>query len=259
MFDEQTQPQATPPIPQSSKQEPQDIFSEVPGLQASSSQPQIPGQVAGMQQSYPQEPHSGFNPKLILIVVAILAVLVVAAFGVQFALRSKQTSQQQPVAVQQAPVQPPVQEVSEPQTPPPGLIQDNQQPIPPTPPDQLAVPSALPTTPTPGEALVPLTQSATDTDGDGLLDDEELQLGTDPAKSDSDSDGLADGQEVKTYKTNPVVADSDSDGLDDSKELTVYKSDPLNPDTDGDGYLDGSEVSNGYSPLGPGALTAPMQ
>lgn len=35
-----------------------------------------------------------------------------------------------------------------------------------------------------------------DTDGDGLLDDEESELGTDPTSADSDGDGFADGEEL---------------------------------------------------------------
>ena len=64
-----------------------------------------------------------------------------------------------------------------------------------------------------------------DNDNDGLSDEEEAQLGTDPMNFDTDSDGLMDRVEVR-----------------------IYKSDPLNKDTDGDGYDDGVEVFNGYDP-----------
>jgi hypothetical protein len=70
-----------------------------------------------------------------------------------------------------------------------------------------------------------------DPDGDGLTNDQELQLGTNPNNADTDRDGLMDGDEVKTYRT-----------------------DPLKADTDGDGYSDGVEVKGGYNPLGPGKL-----
>jgi len=70
-----------------------------------------------------------------------------------------------------------------------------------------------------------------DSDQDGLTDEEEQQLGTDPNSVDSDNDGLFDREEVKVYHT-----------------------DPLNADTDGDGYLDGAEVKSGYDPKGPGRL-----
>jgi alpha-tubulin suppressor-like RCC1 family protein len=72
---------------------------------------------------------------------------------------------------------------------------------------------------------------ATDTDGDGLTDQEETHVyGTDPSLYDTDSDGLGDGTEVGVI------------GMDADPTTT---SDPLNPDTDGDGKLDGN---NGADP-----------
>ena len=58
-----------------------------------------------------------------------------------------------------------------------------------------------------------------DSDEDGLIDDVEVSLGTDPYSPDSDSDGLSD-------------YDEDQVG-----------SDPLNSDTDEDGIADGSDPS----------------
>ncbi|MCB9766383.1 MAG: redoxin family protein [Alphaproteobacteria bacterium] len=60
-----------------------------------------------------------------------------------------------------------------------------------------------------------------DSDGDGLFDDEEDELGTDPSNADTDGDGLSDSEEV-------------NGGLD-----------PLNPDSDLDNVSDGDEVSAG--------------
>lgn len=71
----------------------------------------------------------------------------------------------------------------------------------------------------------------TDTDGDGLSDQEEKSLGTDPTKQDTDGDGLTDYEEVVLWKTNPLL-----------------------PDTDGDTFSDGTEVKNGFNPLGSGKL-----
>jgi hypothetical protein len=58
-----------------------------------------------------------------------------------------------------------------------------------------------------------------DTDGDGLTDYQEGQLGTDINNSDTDSDGLTDGQEVNTYSTNPALADTDGDGTNDNTDI----------------------------------------
>lgn len=71
--------------------------------------------------------------------------------------------------------------------------------------------------------------------------------------ADKDHDGLSDEEEIK-LGTNPNNVDSDSDGLFDREEVRVYKTDPLNPDTDGDGYSDGEEVKKGYNPNGSGKL-----
>ena len=87
-----------------------------------------------------------------------------------------------------------------------------------------------------------------DTDGDGLTNQREAEIGTDPNNADSDRDGLLDGQEVLQTGTNPLVPDSDGDGLTDGDEV-ARKTNPLNADTDGDGSRDGDEVRNGTDPL----------
>ena len=66
----------------------------------------------------------------------------------------------------------------------------------------------------------------TDSDGDGLTDDEENQIGTDPNDADSDDDGVPDGDEID------VGEDSDGDGLING----------LDPDSDNDGLFDGTEM-----------------
>jgi hypothetical protein len=70
-----------------------------------------------------------------------------------------------------------------------------------------------------------------DVDGDGIDDDTERAIGTDPVMWDTDGDGLSDGEEIHIFET-----------------------DPLNPDSDGDTYTDGQEVRAGYNPRGPGKL-----
>ncbi len=83
-----------------------------------------------------------------------------------------------------------------------------------------------------------------DTDMDGLFDEDEVKLGTNPEDPDTDRDGLKDGEEVKTYSTNPLKADTDGDGLNDYDEVKTYATNPGKADTDGDGLKDGDEVSN---------------
>jgi uncharacterized protein YegL len=91
-----------------------------------------------------------------------------------------------------------------------------------------------------------------DSDGDGLTDEEELKLGTDPTNPDTDGDGISDGVEVRLsalgfdpLKPNVVqqctptelAADSDGDGLTDCEEK-LLGTDPTLVDTDGDGAPD---------------------
>jgi outer membrane protein OmpA-like peptidoglycan-associated protein/opacity protein-like surface antigen len=91
-----------------------------------------------------------------------------------------------------------------------------------------------------------------DSDGDGLTDDEEAKLGTDPFNKDTDGDGLTDGDEVKVYKTNPLNPDTDFDGLKDGQEVFTYKTNPLDRDTDKGGVADGHEVLEDHTnPLDP--------
>ncbi|HQA38121.1 MAG TPA: outer membrane beta-barrel protein [Kiritimatiellia bacterium] len=91
-----------------------------------------------------------------------------------------------------------------------------------------------------------------DSDGDGLTDDEEAKLGTDPFNKDTDGDGLTDGDEVKVYKTNPLNPDTDFDGLKDGQEVFTYKTNPLDRDTDKGGVADGHEVIEDHTnPLDP--------
>ena len=66
-------------------------------------------------------------------------------------------------------------------------------------------------------------QGAVDTDGDGLSDDDEVNVhGTDPDNPDTDNDGLTDGDEISGaggYVSDPNDADSDDDGINDGSEI----------------------------------------
>lgn len=63
---------------------------------------------------------------------------------------------------------------------------------------------------------------------------------------DSDGDGLSNKEE-KDLGLDPDSTDSDGDGLDDALELEIG-SDPLSEDSDGDTYLDLWEVNEGTDP-----------
>jgi hypothetical protein len=67
-----------------------------------------------------------------------------------------------------------------------------------------------------------------DTDGDGICDEQEIDIGTDPNDVDTDGDGLTDAEEIE-LGTDPTNPDSDGDGLLDGDEATVGR-DPLVPD-----------------------------
>jgi hypothetical protein len=71
----------------------------------------------------------------------------------------------------------------------------------------------------------PVAATPGDTDGDGLEDAIEFELGTDPYTVDTDQDGLTDGDEYYIFATGT-----------------------LNPDSDGDGILDGDEAAQGTDP-----------
>jgi OOP family OmpA-OmpF porin len=91
-----------------------------------------------------------------------------------------------------------------------------------------------------------------DSDGDGLMDRDEAELGTDPFNPDTDGDGLSDFEEVRTLKTDPLNPDTDYDGLTDGAEMLVYKTNPLESDTDKGGVSDGHEViEDATDPLNP--------
>ncbi len=79
---------------------------------------------------------------------------------------------------------------------------------------------------------------------------EVVTVGSGPL-DDPDKDGMAN-QDEQTIGTNPRVADSDRDGLSDGDEVKKYKTNPLNPDSDNDGFYDAQEIEKGYNPLGSG-------
>lgn len=99
----------------------------------------------------------------------------------------------------------------------------------------------------------------TDSDGDGLSDISESELGTDPYNYDTDNDGLSDGAEVNTHRTNPLSPDTDSGGILDGEEVSRGLDpldpsddvDPLEVDSDSDGLTDVVEAGLGTNPNNP--------
>jgi len=113
---------------------------------------------------------------------------------------------------------------------------------------------------------------AFDTDGDGLTDSLELELGLDPNEVDSDGDGINDGSDE--FATNPEnTADAGENSVDDSvaesqneggttagvpdegssisenTELTESPSENVDIDSDADGLSDDVELELGSNPL----------
>ncbi|GGG54151.1 hypothetical protein GCM10011414_24880 [Croceivirga lutea] len=102
------------------------------------------------------------------------------------------------------------------------------------------------------DVTVTVIDCLTDADEDGLDDDIEEELGTDPNDPDSDDDGILDGQEVADG-TDPLDdcdsnggtalpdSDCDNDGLTTAEEEDLGTN-PNDADSDGDGLTDGEEV-----------------
>jgi len=115
-----------------------------------------------------------------------------------------------------------------------------------------------------------------DTDNDGINDEDEDIIGTDPNNPDTDNDGINDGVEVGGDFANPLDTDIGEDGtifgdgiidaldsntLDSDGDLVVDQLDPENTnpcipsntattcDTDGDGITDGQEIGGGTDHL----------
>ncbi len=71
---------------------------------------------------------------------------------------------------------------------------------------------------------------------------------TNPTKTDTDGDGLIDSDEVLVYETDPLVCDSDGDGASDDIEIS-RSTNPCKSDTDADGMPDGWEIQYELNPL----------
>lgn len=95
------------------------------------------------------------------------------------------------------------------------------------------------------------SDAAADRDGDGLSNLQELRGGTSLAALDTDGDGVSDFQETNQYLTDPTLADSDGDGLNDGVEAGNPQVDPALADRDHDGVSDFWELQLGSNPQDP--------
>ena len=102
----------------------------------------------------------------------------------------------------------------------------------------------------------PVGGGSGDADNDGLTNQYELEVGTDPTVADTDSDGINDVFEL-TYHWDPVDAsspaqggagDADNDGVSNADEVLLHQTNPTLSDSDGDGLTDGDELHYGWSP-----------
>ncbi|MFK7935311.1 MAG: cadherin domain-containing protein [Saprospiraceae bacterium] len=115
-----------------------------------------------------------------------------------------------------------------------------------------------------------MNAGACDQDNDGLTNDEEVLVGTDPTNPDTDEDGKKDGIEVGSDPTDPTDTDTDgqpdalesaiadNDGDDVSDEDDIADNDPCIPnqfspacDLDEDGLTNQEELTAGTSPTNP--------
>ncbi|QUM81092.1 peptidase M4 family protein [Moritella sp. 5] len=92
-----------------------------------------------------------------------------------------------------------------------------------------------------------------DLDQDGLSNLDEYLADTNPTISDSDGDGLTDNEEVSIYGTDPNNTDTDGDQLPDQWEISIGF-DPLDPndaqlDSDSDGVINIDEYLLGTDPF----------
>ena len=83
---------------------------------------------------------------------------------------------------------------------------------------------------------------STDSDGDGVNDDDEWNAGTDPYNADTDGDGLTDGLELTMGVTDPLNADSNNNGCPDGEEALGGCGDACVGDLNLNGIVDVGDV-----------------
>jgi YD repeat-containing protein len=95
------------------------------------------------------------------------------------------------------------------------------------------------------------SDAAADLDGDGLSNLAEFNAGSSPLFADTDGDGLSDAAEVQQHGTDPFAADADGDGISDADEIADPRLDPNLADSDHDGVTDPWELQLQSDPSDP--------
>lgn len=99
----------------------------------------------------------------------------------------------------------------------------------------------------PAAADEPVVEESAPVEDAPVAEDVPVEEAPAAAPGDSDGDGLEDAIEFE-LGTDPYSADTDLDGLTDGDEYYVFATGTRNPDSDGDGILDGDEVAQGTDP-----------
>ncbi|MEN9557813.1 MAG: Cellulosome-anchoring protein precursor [Candidatus Parcubacteria bacterium] len=97
------------------------------------------------------------------------------------------------------------------ETPSDATETDTAPPIPST----VPIPDRPPAT----SPVIPRADGGEDPDEDGLTNDQEAAQRTDALLADTDGDGLLDGEEVRTYRSDPLNPDTDGDSYQDGVEV----------------------------------------
>lgn len=170
--------------------QPEDIFAKTDEAAPQVAPPTAPSTVDAssvqpqpltLPQSSPERPPGdGGRLKIIIIIVAVLAI-VVGAFLISWRILSSRTQ-----------VVPKVEEVQE-------AEEDGEV---------IKV-----------EEAEEVQEAEIDTDKDGLIDSQEAELGTNQEGADTDGDLLFDLEEIEVYGTNPLNSDTDNDGYMDGNEV----------------------------------------